>query len=178
GSYLLFLHDDTEVITPDWLQCMLECSQDENVGAVGAKLLFPDGRLQHVGIAVPGANPKHLCYGAPRETPGYFNSNVVHRNYSAVSGACLLTRAEVFRALGGFTTAFPRGYGDIDYCLKVVASGKRVVYTPYAQLYHHEAGSKNGTPQHELAEFQSRWADKCADDRYYPTLAQIAALGW
>lgn len=176
GEHLIFLNDDIEVISPDWIECMLECSQEEGVGVVGAKLFFPDGRLQHAGVTVLGANPKHLYYGAAGQLPGYFNSNVVQRNYSAVTGACLMSRAEVFRSVGGFTTAFPFNYNDIDYCLKVLSAGKRVVYTPYAQLYHHESATKTGTFPHEVAEFQSRWATKYCHDPYFPALAQMAAI--
>jgi len=175
GPYLLFLHDDIEVTTPDWIECLLECLQDQGVGAAGAKLFLPDGRLQHVGLTVSGGSPRLLYRGAPGKTPGYFNSNVVQRACSAVSGACLMTRAEVFHAVGGFSTAFALNYYDSDFCLRLIQQGKRVVFTPYAQARHYEAASRPGPTPAETAEFQSRWADRCQRDPYFP--AEILSSG-
>jgi len=176
GSYFLFLHDDVEAISPDWIECLLECLQDEGVGAVGGKLFFPDGRLQHAGLTVLGGAPRQLYHGAPGDTPGYFNSNIVRRNCTAVSGACLMTRAEVFRAARGFSAAFPLNCYDADFCLKVRESGKRIVFTPYAQACHYEAGSRPGPSPSEIAEFQSRWADSCEQDPCCPVQAQVLAV--
>ena len=171
GSHLLFLNDGVEVITPDWLQCLLEYSQQAEIGAVGAKLLFPDGRLQHAGVFILRGSPGHPYYGAPGDGPGYFHSNVVPRNYSAVTGACLMTRAEVFGAMGGFDETFFLNYNDVDYCLKVVRSGRRVVCTPFAQLLHHEAVSKPGVFGSELAQFKKRWPEWCEEDPYFSNQA-------
>ena len=176
GTHYLFLNDDMEVINPDWLESLLEFSQQPAIGAVGAKLMFPNGRLQHVGVTVLGSNPKHMYYGAAGSEPGYFNSNVVHRNLSAVTGACLMTRADVFRELNGFTEELPYNYNDVDYCLKVISSGKRVVYTPYAQLFHYESATKTGTYPSEVLEFQRRWAKKFPTDPFCPASAQLMAV--
>lgn len=168
GEYLLFLHDDVEVVTPQWIENLLACAQTEGVGAVGSKLFFPDGRLQHAGISVLGAEPRHVDYGAPGDTPGRVYCHMVQRNVSAVTGACLLTAAATFRAAGGFTEALPSRYWDVDYCLKLLASGKRVVYTPCAELYHHEAPPVLGADAAELAEFRRRWKEQCRRDPYWP----------
>jgi len=173
GSFLLFLHDDVEATSPDWIECLLECLQDDGVGAAGGKLFFPDGRLQHVGLTVLGGSPKRLHHGAPGNTPGYFNSNIVQRNCTAVSGACLMTRAEIFRAAGEFSTAFPWNYYDADFCLKALKRGKRIVFTPYAQACHYEAASRPGPAPSEIAEFQSRWAGACEHDPYCVAQAQV-----
>jgi len=167
GDHLVFLNDDIEVISPDWLERMLEYSQQAGVAAVGAKLLFPDGRLQHVGVTILGGSPGHPFYGNPGQDPGYFGGNLVPRNYSAVTGACIMTRAETFHRLGGFSEAFPLNYNDVDYCLRAVASGCRIVYTPYAQLYHHEAVTKSGVYQHELDAFKQRWGEQWSTDPFY-----------
>jgi GT2 family glycosyltransferase len=167
GSHLLFLNDDMEIITPDWLECMLEYSQQAAIGAVGAKLFFPDGTLQHVGVTISDGNPGHPFYGAPGDDPGYFFSNVVPRNWCAVTGACLMTRAEVFREAGGFNEEFNLNYNDVDYCLKVRRAGKRVVCTPYAQLLHYESVSKPGTFPEELARFRKHWPEWCARDPFF-----------
>jgi len=167
GSHLLFLNDDVEVVTPDWLECLLEYSQQAEIGAVGAKLLFPDGRLQHAGVFILRGSPGHPYYGAPGDEPGYFYSNVVPRNYSAVTGACLMTRAEVFGAIGGFDEAFFLNYNDVDYCLKVIRGGRRVVCTPFARLLHHEAVSKPGVFAAELAWLNQRWPEWREEDPYF-----------
>ncbi len=168
GDHLLFLNDDIEVITPDWLECMLEYSQLPEVAAVGARLLFPDGRLQHAGAAVVGGLPAHTCYACPGTDPGYARYNLIPRNVSAVTGACLMTRAEVFHGLGGFCEAFPLNYNDVDYCLRAICDGRRVVYTPFAQLYHFESVSRDpGIFPAELEEFLRRWGERWKRDPYY-----------
>jgi glycosyltransferase involved in cell wall biosynthesis len=168
GEHLVFLNDDIEVDSPDWLECFLEYSQQPGVGAVGAKLLFPDGRLQHVGVTLLNGYPGHPFYLSPGSHLGYFCGNVVTRNYSAVTGACMMTRAELFRELGGFDQAFTLCYNDIDYCLRLIMTGRRMVYTPYAQLYHHESASrKPGVPPREVALFKERWGGRWHHDPYY-----------
>jgi GT2 family glycosyltransferase len=173
GTQLLFLNDDTEVITPDWIESMLEFGQQPEIGAVGARLLFPDGRLQHAGVAVLEGIPGHPFYLAPAAEPCYFCSNIVHRNCAAVTGACLLTPADVFRRLGGFDEELYLNYSDVEYCLRVLKHGLRIVYTPHAQLYHHESATQTGAAEEELAAFKERWArDWRADPHYNPNLSQ------
>jgi GT2 family glycosyltransferase len=167
GDHLLFLNDDMEVISPDWLESMLEFAQLPEVGGVGAKLLFPDGAIQHAGVAVADLTPRHAFYRCPGDYGGYFSSNIVHRNVSAVTGACLMTRADVFHERGGFCEELGLNYSDVDYCLKVMTSGRRVVYTPHAQLYHFEGASKAGTFESELNAFRARWAGKWDRDPCY-----------
>jgi GT2 family glycosyltransferase len=167
GDHLVFLNDDMEVITPDWLECMLEYSQQPGIGAVGVKLLFPDGRLQHVGVVLLDGDPIHPYYGDPGKEVGYWGANFLTRNTSAVTGACMMTRADLFHELGGFNEAFPLNYNDVDYCLRVMGNGKRVVFTPYAQLYHYEGATKSGIFAHELEAFKKRWYDKWSRDPYY-----------
>jgi GT2 family glycosyltransferase len=167
GQHLLILNDDVEVITPDWIESMLEYSQWPEIGAVGAQLLFPNGTQQHNGVNVLEGRPGHPFYQFPGDHPGYFNSSVVHRNWSAVTGACLMTRKVVYEKVGGFSENFPLNYNDVDYCLKVNELGKRIVYTPYAKLYHYESVSKAGTDIAELEAFQATWAEKIPLDPYY-----------
>ena len=164
GDHLLFLDDDTEVITPDWLECLLEYSQQPDVGVVGARLHFPDGRLQHAGITILDGAPGHPFYGYPEEHPGYFFSSVVPRNYSAVTGACLMTRAEVFHAVGGFRENFAYYFNDVDYCLKVGHSGRRVVCNPYARLYHYETATKAHVVAGEHDHFKDLWGQRWPSD--------------
>jgi GT2 family glycosyltransferase len=167
GEHLVLLNDDVEVVTPGWVEAMLEFSQWPDIGAVGPQLLFPEGSQQHNGVNLLQGNPGHPFYLFPADHPGYFNSSVVHRNWSAVTGACLMTRADVYRKLGGFSESFPLNYNDVDYCLRVRELGLRIVYTPYAKLVHHESVSKAGTDEAELAAFKAVWAERVPRDPYY-----------
>ncbi len=167
GEHLIILNDDIEVITPDWIESMLEYSQWPEIGAVGAQLLFPNDTQQHTGVTLLDGNPGHPFYQFPAGHPGYFFSSQVHRNWSAVTGACMMTRADVFKSVGGFSENFPLNYNDVDYCLKVMNTGKRIVYMPYAKLYHHESVSKSGTHAHELEAFKKAWRDRFPRDPYY-----------
>jgi GT2 family glycosyltransferase len=143
GEYLLLLNDDTEVIEPHWLEAMLEHAQRPEVGAVGAKLLFPNRTIQHAGVIV-GIHGKagHAFWGFPADHPGYYDLARVVRNCSAVTAACLLTRKALFDELGGFDEAFAIPYNDVDLCLRMRERGYLVVYTPYAVLYHHQSASR------------------------------------
>ena len=110
--------------------------------------------------------PVHLHHRYAKDCPGYFGSNLVVRNYGAVTGACFMTRAEVFREAGGFDEAFVLTHGDIDFCLKVAAAGKRIVFTPHAQLYHFESVSRPSAPAWEAKLFRERWGTSWAIDPY------------
>jgi len=167
GEQLILLNDDIEVITPDWIEAMLEFAQQPQIGAVGAQLLFPDDTQQHTGVILLNGNPRHPFYGMPAGHPGYFHSSQVHRNWSAVTGACMMTRAQNYKAVGGFSEQFPLNYNDIDYCLKRGAIGKRIVYTPYAKLYHYESVSKTGTYRREFEAFHRTWRERFGRDPYY-----------
>ncbi len=177
GTHFLFLNDDMEVITPDWLEALLEYSQQPAVGVVGAKLFFPDGRLQHVGMSILNGQPLHNFYGAPGDHTGHFGNTVVPHNASCVTGACIMTRAEVFHAVGGFDEGFAIDFNDVDYSMRVRATGKRVVFTPFAQLYHHEGVSKSPPPAQEKVKFKQRYAGQLDRDPYYnPNLSRDRAF--
>jgi GT2 family glycosyltransferase len=173
NSALIFLNDDITVSSPDWIESMLEYALWPEIGAVGARLLFPDGRQQHTGMTILQGVPGHPYYGYLGEHSGYHFSTKVHRNCSAVTGACLMTRRDVFQTLGGFSEEFPINYNDVDYCLRVLESGRRVVYMPYAALYHHESASKSGTYLEELDAFKKKWGERLPRDPYYnPNFAE------
>ena len=172
GEHFVFMNDDIEVISPDWIEALLEYSQQPGVGIVGARLLFPDERLQHTGVTILAGNPGHHFYRFPKEHPGYFYNNIVPRNYTAVTGACAMVPANVFWQVGGFSDEFPLNYNDVDLCLKIRAAGLRVVYTPFSELYHHESVTKSGTYEHELVRFKTKWAEALRSDPFYnPNLA-------
>jgi len=143
GEHLLFLNNDTRVIAPDWLQAMLEHSQREEVGAVGAKLLYPNGRIQHAGMVLQAANISgHVHSLTDLYNHGDDGLVDVVRNFNSVTGACLMMRASVFSEIDGFNESLPITYNDVDLCLKARARGYLVVYTPFAALYHYEGVSK------------------------------------
>jgi GT2 family glycosyltransferase/SAM-dependent methyltransferase len=164
GEHLLLLNDDTEVISQRWLEQMLHV-MGEGVGAVGARLLFSTGAIQHLGISIRNGVPIHPLYGQRDQLtsrqPG---------NCWAVTGACLLTPHHVFDAAAGFDESFELNYNDVDYCLRLRQLGYRLVMHPGVELYHHEAERVDGRAAYrpeELARFQQRWLGLYHDDPYW-----------
>ena len=149
SPFLVFLNNDTEVITSEWLSAMLEHAQRTSVGAVGAKLLYPNNRMQHAGIILGMKGYSHQSGSAghahkhlPDKEVGYYSNPHIIRNYSAVTAACLMVRREVFQEINGFNEEFAVAFNDVDLCLKMREKGYFIVYTPYAKLYHHESYSR------------------------------------
>ena len=169
GDVLVFLNDDTEILSADWVERMLGQCQWPDVGAVGPRLTFPDGSLQHAGVYLTGAgDPGHPFYGAAADDPGYFRSTQVNRNWIAVTGACLMVRADVFRALNGFDERFPLNYNDVDFCLRLHDRGLRVVYEPAAVLRHYESKTRHSVVRpHELAAVREAFRARFHVDPYY-----------
>lgn len=144
GEYLLLLNNDTEVIEPDWIQNMLEHAQRPEVGAVGAKLLYPDDTIQHAGVIVGiGGAANHAFGRSHRDEHGYFGLLKVTRQYSAVTGACMMMRKKVFDEMDGLDEEnLAVSFNDVDFCLRLGEKGYQVIFTPYALLYHHESLSR------------------------------------
>jgi len=144
GDYLLILNNDIEVISWDWIEAMLEHAQRPEVGAVGAKLYYPNDSVQHAGIILGlGGYAGHSHKLAPASAPGYFNRLNVIQDVSAVTGACLMVARETFERVGGFDeTSFKVAYNDVDFCLRLRELGLFNIFTPYAELYHHESISR------------------------------------
>jgi GT2 family glycosyltransferase len=143
GKYILMLNNDTEVISNEWLSAMVEHGQRKEVGAVGAKLLYPNNTVQHAGVVMGLGIAGHAFKHFQANDNGYFGLLNLIRNYSAVTAACLLMRKEVFEELGGLDAENLKiAYSDVDLCLKAIDKGYRVIYTPYALLYHHESVSR------------------------------------
>ncbi|WP_244473842.1 glycosyltransferase family 2 protein [Methylobacterium sp. Leaf112] len=168
GEILVFLNDDVAVITPDWIEAMLALLQIDGVGAVGPKLLFETGEIQHAGVSIVDATPDHVRRGYPGDDPGHFFSTVGNRNYLAVTGACLMVRQDAFAGLGGFDEAYAVNYNDIDLCLRLWEQGRRIVYCAQAELYHYESRNRARTvdpAEHER--FRTRWARKIPQDPFY-----------
>lgn len=157
---VVLLNDDLEVISPDWIESLLEHAQRPAIGAVGAQLLYPDGRIQHAGIVLGLVGAAgHVFHGMPSAEIGYCGYSHLLRNYSAVTGAVLATRMSVLRELGGFDEALAVDYNDVDFCLRAGARGLRIVYTPFCKLYHFEGSTVKRTTQNpaEVDLFRKRW---------------------
>jgi GT2 family glycosyltransferase len=170
---LLFLNDDVTVIGPGWLTAMVELASRPEVGAVGAKLLYPDGTIQHAGVVLGLLGIcGHAFKGACEEDRLYFDFPSVIRDVSAVTGACMMVPATRFWECGGFDEeVLPIAYQDVDLCLKLRQKGYRVLFTPHARLYHHEATSKrpedkDPNPAETMA-FQKRWKSTIEHDPFY-----------
>ena len=168
GEYLLFLNNDTEVLSPGWIQEMLMFAQRPDVGAVGAKLYYPDGSIQHAGVVVGlGGTAGHIHHHAGPDNLGYMGRLFYAQNFSAVTAACMLLRRALFFEAGGFDEAFAVAYNDVDLCLRLREKGKLIVFTPFAELRHYESltrgddlSAQNAPRFHqEEALFKSRWKE-------------------
>ena len=143
GEYLLFLNNDTEVITPQWLNEMVQLCQLQDVGIVGSMLYYPDDTVQHAGVIVGlGGFAGHSHKYALRGKSGYMFRQACVQELSAVTGACLMIGRDTFNKVGGFDEGFAVAYNDVDLCLRVRRRGQSVVFTPYAELYHYESKSR------------------------------------
>jgi GT2 family glycosyltransferase len=169
GEYLLLMHDDTEIISSDWLNTMLGYAQFPEVGAVGAKLYYGDGTIQHAGIilGIHGV-AGHWLRRFPGNSLGYFSSLSSTRNFSAVTAACMLLKREVFDSVGGFDEQLTLGLHDVDLCLKLRQAGYRIVCVPEAELYHYESRATQREPVAEEVEyFKKKWGAILLRDPYY-----------
>ncbi|MCL2539619.1 MAG: glycosyltransferase family 2 protein [Oscillospiraceae bacterium] len=143
GEQLLFLNNDIEIITPDWLEQMIMFTQRSDVGAAGIKLLYPDDTVQHGGIAVGVCgSAANLCPLFPRDYEGYMSRLSVVSNMSAVTGACMMVKKEAFGAVGGFDESLAVSFNDVDLCLKITNAGYYVVFNPTVEAYHYESRSR------------------------------------
>lgn len=178
GEYLILLNNDTEIITPEWIEEMLMYAQRPDVGIVGAKLYYPDDTVQHAGVIVGlGGVAGHAHIHISNDNPGYFGKAYYSQDISAVTAACLMIKKSVFDSIGGFDCEFAVAFNDFDLCLRVREMNKLVVFTPYAELYHYESKSRGqeDTPEKkgrfagEVALFHKKWDEKFLDkgDPYY-----------
>jgi glycosyltransferase involved in cell wall biosynthesis len=157
GEHVLLLNNDIEIISPEWIESMLELSQREDVGCVGAKLYYPDDTIQHAGIIIGlGGYAGHSHKLSQRDSAGYFNRLSVVQNLSAVTAACLMIKKSIYEEVNGMDEVrFKVAYNDVDFCLRVLEKGYLNIFTPFAQMYHHESisGGYETTPE-KIARFQ------------------------
>ena len=144
GKYLLFLNNDIQVISTDWIEAMVEQAQRKSIGAVGALLLYADDTVQHAGIVlgvtgIAGHSHRHFSL----QDSGYYGALITTSNYSAVTAACMLCRREIFEQVGGFDKQLAVAYNDVDLCLKFQQQGYNNIFLPHVQLYHYESQSRN-----------------------------------
>ena len=188
GSLLCFLNNDTEVISPDWLEEMVSLAVRDGVGAVGAMLYYPSNTMQHAGVVLGlGGIASHPHRGERRGMPGNYGRAALTQTMSAVTAACMVLRKDTFEAVGGFDETLAVAYNDVDLCLRLGARGFRNVWTPYAELYHFESVSR-GDDLHganlprfraESQAMRDRWQGLLDADPYYnPNLSLTRADLW
>lgn len=192
GDYIGLINNDIEVISPGWLEEMLSLAAQPGVGAVGARLWYPDDTLQHGGVIIGLAGVAgHAHKDLPREETGYFGRAAMTQTLSAVTAACLIVRKSVYQEVNGLDEDnLAVAFNDVDFCLRLCAAGYRNIWTPYAELYHHESATR-GTDHtvekrarflREVHYMKTRWAtDSVADFAYSPNLTlrhEDFSLAW
>jgi GT2 family glycosyltransferase len=183
GSLICLMNNDIEILTPDWLEEMVSFAVRPEIGCVGARLWYPDGRLQHAGCVLGvGGIAAHAHKMLPRGYAGYFARAIMHQSFSVVTAACLLVRRDVFEQVGGLDERLAIAFNDVDFCLRVRAAGYRNVWTPYAEMVHHESASRGEDDTRakltrfasEIAFVQQRWgAQLQTDPAYNPNLSGV-----
>ncbi len=183
GDFILQLNNDTKLLTPDWLEILLGYAQNKEIGAVGARLYYADKSIQHAGIAYGIAGKAgNLLVGLPYGTHDPFGREAATRNVAAVTGACLFCRREIYDEVGFMAeTLFKVAFNDVDFCLKILEKGYRVVYNPYIELIHYESKTRGyeDTPEkkarfeEETQNFQTKWNHllQKGDPYYNPNLS-------
>ncbi len=181
GEHYILLNNDVEIITPEWIEEMLMYSQRDDIGAVGAMLYYPNDTIQHAGVTIgvltlAGHNFKH----SQRGNPGYFGRAGYQQNVSAVTAACLMLSARVYKEVGGLDESFAVAFNDIDFCMRIRKAGYLIAFTPFAELYHYESISRGSDEDDdkrkrfvsEVERFQARWKLELehGDPYYNPNL--------
>jgi GT2 family glycosyltransferase len=192
GEVVCLMNNDIEVLTPDWLEEMLSFALQPDIGCVGARLWYPgNGGLQHGGVilgigGIAGHSHKYL----PRRHSGYLGRAVLHQSFSAVTAACLLVRREIWEKVQGLDESFAVAFNDVDFCLRVRETGYRNVWTPYAEMIHHESVSRGPEDnpekvarfQGEIKRMHERWGDALSSDPAYSVnltyVHEDFSLGW
>ena len=179
GKILLFLNNDMEITHPDWLDELVMWAERPEVGIVGARLMYPNGRIQHVGVVIGlVGSAGHVFIGEYPEIFTPHGSPLWYRNMLAVTGACMAMRRQVYDELGGFDEAYQLTFSDITLCLKAIEHGYQVIYNPFACLVHHEGGTR-GTyiPDADIVRMADElepWIKK-GDPFYNPLLSRMIA---
>jgi len=175
GDIFLFLNNDIQIIDPEWLTELARWALIPDVGIVGAKLLYPNGKIQHAGIVIGmEGHANHVFAYYPEGATGIFGSVEWYRNYSALTGACIAMRRRIFEEVGGFNAEYQIAFSDIDICQQVIRHGYRVVYNPFARLIHHEGRTRSRLiPRMDIETGYNRLREviKYGDPHYNPNLS-------
>ncbi|MCJ2069438.1 glycosyltransferase [Methylobacterium sp. J-030] len=186
GAVIVLLNNDVAVLEPEWLGAMVRQACRPEVGAVGAKLLYGDGTLQHAGVVVGlGGRAGHILRRRPGDTPGHLGRLRIAHEVSAVTAACLAVAREKYMTVGGFDAdSFPVDFNDVDFCLRLGAAGWKTVWTPDATLAHLESvsrgpsvGAERARFEREAARFSDRWRDVIRHDPYYHPALSLTTFG-
>jgi len=171
GEVICLLNNDTEVIEKNWLLEMVRQVIRKEVGVVGAKLLYPNGTIQHGGVILGIFNgAEHAFKGSPKDAEGYMKRLITVQNYLAVTAACMVFRKKVFEEVGGFDETFRVNFNDVDFCLKVFERGYRIIWTPYAKLIHIESATRDkkfSHDQNEIELLRNKWKKYIERDPFY-----------
>ena len=168
NELLLLLNDDIEIITPDWIETMVGAVQPDDVGMVGAKLLYEDDTVQHAGLVYENFELWHVGARTPGWWPGPSADFLLDREVSGVTGACALVKRSVFVEVGGLSLELPIAFNDVDLSLKMTGAGYRIVYTPHARLYHFESMTRERyVTATEVTTFRNRWHHRLAEDPFW-----------
>ena len=169
-EHFFLLNDDIEVITPDWIESLLEWTIRPEIGIAGPRLLFPNQTIQHAGLMLhKDLGATHVFYNRPASQPGYQGYTHLVKNVAVVTGAVMATKRSVIERIGGYDTRLAVDFNDVDFCLRAFAEGYRIVYTPHAELVHHERSSLIRETQNadEVALFKARWSELLKRDPYF-----------
>ena len=177
GEYIVQLNNDTELLTPDWLQKMIGMCQREDVGCVGVKLYYPDNTIQHAGVVLGiGGIAGHVFRGLDVSTHGYYARESLIQNMSIVTAACMMAKRSVYEQVGYMEEKLAVAFNDVDFCMKVLESGKLNIYNPFVEFYHYESKSRGteDTPEKvkrfnsEVSYFKEKWEKQLKQgDPYY-----------
>ncbi len=180
GDLFLFLNNDTEILEKDWLEELARWVERPDVGIVGTKLLYPDNTIQHAGVIVGlQGHASHIFWGAQERQGTIFGSVDWYRNYMAVTGACMMTRRDLFEEIGGFNEDYILTFSDIEFCMRAYQQGFRVVYTPYARMRHHEGRSRGDfIPANDILVGYEQFHEtvQAGDPYYNPNLSYASRM--
>jgi len=169
GEFLLFLNDDTEVISPGWIEAMLALAQLPGAGMVGAMLYFEDDTIQHAGHIYEAGDAGHIGTNLPRNSDGPFGSFRIDREIAGVTAACSMLSTTVFEEAGGFSLLLPGNFNDVDLCMKIAELGHQSYWTPGAELYHYESKTRHPrVARYEVETAWGRWEWKLDDRSFWP----------
>ena len=168
-EHFVLLNDDLEVISPDWIESLMDYAVVPEVAAVGCRLLFADGSTQHAGVICKPTGPDHVFYRMPKRQIGYYGFSHIVRNYAAVTAAVIASRLSVFRDVGPFDELLAHDFNDVDFCLRAWSRGYRVVYTPFSELFHFEHASlvRAEPNRDELFLWLDRWRSWAECDPFF-----------